>query len=139
MDRTDVEIVGSAWAKMAPDMVRLFRDLWACPELPGMEYRSVAILTDFLKAHGFAVEVGIGGVPTAFLARKAGAVGAARIGILAEYDALPTLDNAAIARRSGAGRLPGHGCGHNHIGPANCGAAITWAAFQLSANSSGET
>ena len=124
MDRTDVEIVGSAWAKMAPDMVRLFRDLWACPELPGMEYRSVAILTDFLKAHGFAVEVGIGGVPTAFLARKAGAAGAPRIGILAEYDALPSLDNAALARRTGTGRLPGHGCGHNHIGPANCGAAI---------------
>ncbi len=89
-----------------------------------MEYQSVAILTGFLKAHGFAVEVGIGGVPTAFLARKVGATGAPRVGILAEYDALPGLGNAALAKRTGTGRQPGHGCGHNHIGPANCGAAI---------------
>ena len=124
MECVEVEAVKSQWAIVAPEIARLFRDLWACPELPGMEYESVAILTGFLKAHGFAIEVGIGGVPTAFLARKAGAPGGPRIGILAEYDALPSLDNAALARRSGTGRKPGHGCGHNHIGPANCGAAI---------------
>jgi aminobenzoyl-glutamate utilization protein B len=138
MERTDVEAGRSAWAKLAPDMARLFRSLWACPELPGMEYKSVAILTEFLKEHGFAVEIGIGGVPTAFLARKAGAAKVPRIGILAEYDALPSLDNAAIAKRTGSGRLPGHGCGHNHIGPANCGAAIAAAMAMEALSVAGE-
>lgn len=124
MDSAEIDLVRSQWASIAPEIAGLFRDLWACPELPGMEYQSVALLTGLLKAHGFAVEIGVGGVPTAFLARKAGAPGAPRIGILAEYDALPGLDNAALARRTGTGRKPGHGCGHNHIGPANCGAAI---------------
>lgn len=117
-------IVRSAWAQLAPDMIRLFRDQWACPELPGMEYQSVANLTGFLQTHGFVVEQGIGGVPTAFVARRPGPGGGPRIGILAEYDALPSLDNAALPHRQGTGRKPGHGCGHNHIGPANCGAAI---------------
>lgn len=124
MEQTESDTVKTQWAIVAPEITRLFRDLWACPELPGMEHESVALLTGFLKANGFDVEVGIGGVPTAFLARRPGVPGAPRIGILAEYDALPSLDNAALARRSGTGRKPGHGCGHNHIGPANCGAAI---------------
>jgi aminobenzoyl-glutamate utilization protein B len=47
-----------------------------------------------------------------------------RIGILAEYDALASLDNEAVPYRKGTGRKPGHGCGHNHIGPANSGAGI---------------
>jgi aminobenzoyl-glutamate utilization protein B len=124
MDNVRTNVVRSESARLTEEMTGLFRAMWACPELPGMEYRSVALLTDFLEAYGFDVEVGIGGVPTAFLARKAGTDGGPRIGILAEYDALPSLDNAAVPHRSGTGRLPGHGCGHNHIGPANCGAAI---------------
>ena len=124
MDPFKAKAVRAEWAKLVPQMTRLFRDQWACPELPGMEYQSVANLTGFLEAHGFAVERGVGGVPTAFLARKGAAGGGPRIGILAEYDALPSLDNAAVPHRSGTGRRPGHGCGHNHIGPANCGAAI---------------
>ena len=124
MDPFKATAVRAELAKLVPQMTRLFRDQWACPELPGMEYQSVANLTGFLEAHGFAVERGVCGVPTAFLARKGSAGGGPRIGILAEYDALPSLDNAAVPHRSGTGRRPGHGCGHNHIGPANCGAAI---------------
>lgn len=138
MQSSEVDVVRSQWAEVAPEISRLFRDLWACPELPGMEYESVAILTGFLRAHGFAVEEGIGGVPTAFLARRPGAAGGPRIGILAEYDALPSLDNAALARRSGTGRKPGHACGHNHIGPANCGAAIAAALAAEALNLPGE-
>ena len=124
MDHSTANTVRAEWAKLVPQMTQLFRDQWACPELPGMEYQSVANLTAFLETHGFVVETGVGGVPTAFLARRGAGQGGPRIGILAEYDALPGLDNAAVAHRSGTGRRPGHGCGHNHIGPANCGAAI---------------
>lgn len=124
MNNSQMLVIRQEWKKLVPQMTRLFRDQWACPELPGMEYQSVANLCGFLESHGFEVERGVGGVPTAFLARLAGAQGGPRIGILAEYDALPGLDNAAVSHRSGSGRRPGHGCGHNHIGPANCGAAI---------------
>ncbi len=124
MDPLKVAAVRAEWGRLVPQMTRLFRAQWDCPELPGMEYQSVANLTGFLEAQGFHVERGVGGVPTAFLARKSGAQGGPRIGLLAEYDALPGLDNAAVPHRSGTGRQPGHGCGHNHIGPANCGAAI---------------
>ena len=37
-------------------------------ELSGEEYQSSALLEDFLESHGFAVERGIAGLPTAFRA-----------------------------------------------------------------------
>jgi aminobenzoyl-glutamate utilization protein B len=138
MDSARASVVSTEWAKLVPQITRLFRDQWACPELPGMEYQSVANLTGFLDSHGFLIERGVGGVPTAFLARRAGAQGGPRIGILAEYDALPSLDNSAVPHRSGTGRRPGHGCGHNHIGPANCGAAIAAAIAVETLSLSGE-
>ncbi len=112
-----------AWSSVRSEIEALFAELWACPEMPGMEYRTVDSLIDFLERHGFEVERGSGGVPTAFVARR-GAGAGPRIGILAEYDALASLDNEAVPYRKGTGRKPGHGCGHNHIGPANSGAGI---------------
>ena len=44
--------------------------------------------------------------------------------MLAEFDALPGLGNAASAERAPNGEAAGHACGHNHIGPTNTGAAI---------------
>lgn len=105
------------------DMVRLFREQWEDPELPAMEYRSSARLSDWLACNGFDVEKQAGGIPTAFVAR-AGTGGGPVLAILAEYDALPGLDNYATASRRTRGKAAGHACGHNHIGPANAGAAI---------------
>lgn len=108
---------------LRPGIESLFRQQWADPELPGMEVRSSARLASWLAGHGFAVETGVGGLPTAFMARSAWAPGPV-IAILAEYDALPGLDNDAVAFRKSLGLMAGHACGHNHIGPANAGAAI---------------
>ncbi len=119
----DIPAVRSAWQSLRGEIEALFAALWQVPEMPGMEVRSAAMLCDFLERHGFSVERGSGGVPTAFVARKGSGAGP-RIGILAEYDALASLDNDAVPYRSGSGRKPGHGCGHNHIGPANTGAGI---------------
>lgn len=105
------------------DIESLFRQQWADPELPGMEVRSSARLANWLAGHGFTVEMGVGGLPTAFVARSAWAPGPV-IAILAEYDALPGLDNDAVTFRKSLGLMAGHACGHNHIGPANAGAAI---------------
>ncbi|MBR0554538.1 amidohydrolase [Ciceribacter sp. L1K23] len=115
--------VREIWRSIAPEIESLFAEMWRVPELPAMEYKSSAILCDFIERQGFEVEKAAGGVPTAFIARIGSGAGP-RIGILVEYDALPTLYNDAVPYRQGNWRLPGHGCGHNHIGPANTGAGI---------------
>lgn len=127
MHPSSVETTRALWQQQRPRITGLFAELWAQPELPAMEYGSMATLATFLEENGFAVERGAGGVPTAFVGRKGSGSGP-RVGILAEYDALPSLDNAAVPYRQGTGRKPGHGCGHNHIGPANTGAGIAAAA-----------
>lgn len=79
------------------------------PELGHEEYMACAILTDTLKKHGFAVEIGTCDLPTAFTATfDSGKVGPT-IGYMAEYDALPEV---------------GHACGHNLIGTMAVAAGI---------------
>ena len=111
------------WRILEAEIERLFQEQWADPELPGLEHRSSARLADWLAAHGFEVERQTGGVPTAFVARLGTGTGPV-IALLAEFDALPGLDNDASPLRRSCGRIAGHACGHNHIGPANAGAAI---------------
>lgn len=81
-------------------------------EISGEEYQSSALLEDYLEAHGFSVERGIAGLPTAFRAVYRKKDGGLRIGLLAEYDALEGM---------------GHGCGHHMQGPSIAGAAVALA------------
>lgn len=111
------------WAEMAGEIEALFAEMWAVPELPAMEFTSSEMLCSFLERHGIAVKRGAFGIPTSFLAKVTHGEGP-RIGILVEYDALPALHNDAVPFRQGNRRKPGHGCGHNHIGPVNTGAGI---------------
>lgn len=82
------------------------------PEIGLQEYKSSKMLVELLKEHGFAVETGLAGMPTSFRATKKGGSGGPTVAILAEYDALPEI---------------GHGCGHNIIGTAACGAGCALA------------
>ena len=116
--------VREAFDSLRPEVVALFRMLWAQPELPGLEFESARHLSHFLEKHGFSVQKRAGDIPTAFTATAKTGSGP-RIAFLAEYDALPGLGNSASAARDPVPGPAGHGCGHNHIGPANCGAAIT--------------
>lgn len=116
--------VRSSWQALSPKIEQLFAEQWGRPELPCLEYESSACLAAWLEESGFAVNRSAFGIPTAFLARRRIGEGGPRIAILAEYDALPGLDNGAEPERRALGLPAGHGCGHNHIGPANCGAAI---------------
>lgn len=81
----------------------------ANPELGLEEHHAVALLTSTIKSFGFTLDDDAGGLETAFKARKKGKGDGPRIGILAEYDALPGL---------------GHGCGHNLIASSTLTAAI---------------
>ena len=89
------------------DLVALSREIHADPELAYHEERAAARIASLLRRHGHDVELGIGGLATAFRARV-GPPGES-IALLAEYDALKGV---------------GHGCGHNLIAITNLGAFL---------------
>ena len=105
------------WAAVA-------RKIWETPELALQEKKSSAALAAELEKEGFRVAWGSGGEATAFVA-TAGS-GKPVVGLLAEYDALPGLSQAAgkSKKEALAENGPGHGCGHNLLGTAAVAAAI---------------
>ncbi len=111
------------WRGLEPEIVRHFGLLWHEPELPNLEHRAMARLSGWAEREGLQVERAPAGIATAFIARKRTGEGP-RIAILAEYDALPGLDNDAVPYRKPGRKRAGHACGHNQIGPANTAAAI---------------
>lgn len=97
--------------------------IWEHAELGYKEVKSAALLQQTLKKEGFAVENGVAGIPTAFVATYGS--GKPVIGILAEFDALPGLSQAAVAeRKSIEGKPAGHGCGHHLFGTASVATGI---------------
>jgi amidohydrolase len=86
------------------------------PEVAFEERQAAGWVAEALAAHGFTVESPAGRLATAIRATRPGGRGGTkpRIGILAEYDALPGL---------------GHGCGHNTMAASGVGAAIALAAI----------
>jgi aminobenzoyl-glutamate utilization protein B len=105
------------------ELIAVNQDIWTYAELGLEEHRSAARLVGLLKKAGFRVREGVSGMPTAFIAECGS--GRPVIGILAEYDALPELSQAAAAERKPvAGRTAGHGCGHSALGTAAVGAAL---------------
>ncbi|GAB5468674.1 MAG: hypothetical protein Kilf2KO_17040 [Rhodospirillales bacterium] len=63
--------------------------IWDLHEPAWREYRSAAWYVERLRAEGFEVEAGSGGMPTAFCARWEKGKGGPVIGSYAEYDAVP--------------------------------------------------
>lgn len=97
--------------------------IWSFAEVGYQEVKSSQLLQSELRAAGFTVEAGVGGMPTAFVATFGS--GKPVIGILGEFDALPGLSQHATATRQvilDGG--PGHGCGHHLFGTASTAAAI---------------
>jgi aminobenzoyl-glutamate utilization protein B len=105
------------------DLVSLSDRIWAFAEVALREDSSAALLAQHAERNGFAVQRGVAGMPTAFVASYG--TGRPVIAILGEYDALPGISQKATAVREalheGAG---GHGCGHNLFGAASLGAAV---------------
>lgn len=107
----------------AGDTAAVARQLWEWAEVGYKEDRSSALLQDRLRAEGFAVKAGVAGIPTAFVGEwgKGGPV----IAILAEFDALPGINQDALADRTPLpDKKAGHACGHNLFGAGSLGAAI---------------
>ena len=97
--------------------------IWDYAELGYKENKSTALLQKTLKDNGFAVEAGIAGMPTAFVATYGS--GSPVIAILAEYDALPGIsqDNSP-AKTPIANKTSAHACGHHLFGTGSVAAGI---------------
>ncbi|HSR69351.1 MAG TPA: amidohydrolase [Acidobacteriota bacterium] len=110
--------------RLSPEVARLSQSLWDLSETALKEDDSARLLTAALRAEGFSVEEGVAGMPTAFVARYGS--GSPVIGVLAEYDALPGVGNAAVPRRQPRqdGVSSGQGCGHNLFGAASVSGAV---------------
>jgi len=104
-------------------LIEISDKVWEFAELGLIEFKSSALLADELEKHGFRVERGIAGMPTAFVA--AWGEGKPVIGIMGEYDALPGLSQKKVPRKEPleSGK-PGHGCGHNIHGTSGMAATI---------------
>ncbi|MEP0642555.1 amidohydrolase [Parasphingorhabdus sp.] len=99
------------------------RQLWDWAELGYQEQKSSDLLKQTLKSNGFAITSGVADIPTAFTAEfgKGGPV----IAILAEYGALPGINQDAVATRSPIdGKGAAHACGHNLFAAGSIEAAI---------------
>ncbi|MEG1894898.1 MAG: amidohydrolase [Oscillospiraceae bacterium] len=102
-------------------------EIWGYNELYFEEYKSSAALAKYAADAGFFVQQGVCDMPTGFVAHWG--TGKIKVGILAEYDALPALSQKAeiVCREPAQGDTvssPGHGCGHNCLGAGALGAAI---------------
>ncbi len=125
-------------AAAEPEMTRAALAIWGYAETGFHETRSSALLQAQLKAAGFTIETGVAGMPTAFIARFRNGVGPV-IGMLAEFDALPGLAQAAVPRLSPIdGQAAGHACGHNLFGAASVAAAVAVRRWMVANHVAGE-
>jgi amidohydrolase len=108
--------IAAATESIAPAVIALAREVYGYAEIAREEHRSSRACAALLEAKGFSVTWGTGELDTAFRAVLDSGRPGPRVGILAEYDALPGL---------------GHACGHNLIAGASIGAGIALAAAGL--------
>ena len=112
---------------VADVIARVNDEVWQAAEVYFKEYKSAQALAKAAEEFGFETEMGVSGIPTAFVS-KWGTKGP-KIGILAEYDALDALSQKrGVAEKMPAdGRTegqPGHGCGLNSLGAGALGASV---------------
>ena len=103
--------------------VDIAQKLWDWSEVGYQEEKSSQLLQDTLKAEGFTIKTGVADIPTAFIAEYG--KGGPTIAILAEYDALPGINQDASPERAEIdGKHASHACGHNLFAAGSVGAAI---------------
>ena len=113
MEHDRISAIRNIAAQLSAELSSLSDAIWAHPETAFHETYACQTLSRYLAEKGFSVDMGIGGLSTAFAASRGS--GAPVIGFLGEYDALPGL---------GEDGGVGHGCGHNLLGVGAAGAAI---------------
>lgn len=119
-------------------ILRVSDQIFDFAEIGFREFKTADLYREVLEKEGFRVEMGLGGMPTAF--RASFGEGKPVIGFLAEYDALPELsqEGGCTERRPAKGENPdGHGCGHNLLGAGAMGAALAVKAYLEEQNRKG--
>lgn len=111
--------------------------IWGFAEVGYQETRSSARLQSDLTAAGFTITAGIAGQPTAFVASFKNGDGPV-VALLAEFDALPGLSQAASPTEQSLGGIAGHGCGHNLFGAASAYAGIAVKQWMIDNDIKGE-
>ncbi len=108
--------LAAAVAEHRDEILHVSHAIHLDPEVAFAEHHAAALVADVVEAHGYAVERGVGRLPTAVRGTRSGGLGSDGpcVGVLAEYDALPGL---------------GHGCGHNTMAASGVGAAIALASI----------
>jgi aminobenzoyl-glutamate utilization protein B len=112
------------WVEENSEMLSsMHHSIWEYAEVGLQEFKTAKIMIDTLRKHGFDIEEGVAGMPTAFVASYGS--GGPVIGLMGELDALPGISNKAVPWREplkvgGAG----HGCGHNSYAVTALGGAI---------------
>jgi len=121
----------AAWQQQIIDFVdekageheKIAQEIGSLAELGYIEHKSSALLQEHLEHEGFKIEAEVAGIPTAFVASY-GSTGPV-IGIIAEFDALPGLSQAATPTKlSIDGQVAGHACGHHLLGTGAAEAAV---------------
>ncbi|MCU0520777.1 MAG: amidohydrolase, partial [Anaerolineae bacterium] len=104
-------------------IVDAHQQAWDLAEIGLQETETGKLLADILEFHGFSVERGVAGMPTAFVATYGS--GSPVIGVMAELDALPGLSQEAVPFRKPLSEGgAGHGCGHCGYAATALGAAL---------------
>jgi len=116
-DKRRDAVMTRAKALMDTELLAMADDITKHPEVGWHETRSVKILTDYLTAHGFAVEQGVAGFPTAFIARYTKGTPGPKLGVILEYDALRGTTRDF------------HGDQHSAQGPVGMAVAVAMAEF----------
>ena len=121
-NKTQQHIIESIDARF-DDYAKTAHKIWELAEVGYQEYKSAELLSNLLENEGFEIEKGVAEIPTAFVASYGS--GSPVIGIMAEYDALPGISQAAVPRSEviEAGGS-GHACGHHLFGTGSAAAAI---------------
>ena len=106
--------VGAAVEARREQLIAMSHAIHATPEPAFEEHQASTRVAEAIRHAGFTVEHPAGSLATAVRGRLTGGLGpdGTRVGILAEYDALPGL---------------GHGCGHNTMAAQGVGAALALA------------
>lgn len=107
--RQALAAVTECLAALKPDLAGMSDFIFDHPEAGLQEVQAASLLSGYLRERGFAVEMGYGGLSTAFRAVWRQGEGGPRIGLLCEYDAIMNL---------------GHACAHHLQGPSIIGAAL---------------
>ncbi|MDU4959531.1 MAG: M20 family metallopeptidase [Sporomusaceae bacterium] len=107
--QTEKTALGEALASLQSKLTAMSDTIFDHPEVGYQETAASKLLADYLRKNGFSVEMGYGGLATAFRAVYQNGEGGPVIGLLCEYDAVINL---------------GHVCAHHLQGPSIAGAAI---------------